>query len=284
MSKGLVDGILGGRALGIVCGVLSAGAFTSATASTQVVVPLRLSGHFPIVVARIGTMDVPLVFDLGDASTVVLQQSVLDRIETTPVGRSMIVHDAKGNMLVSPTFRVPHFQLGDAMFTDVVGRLDVHDPSYPGPHVGQMGFLGSGLLKAYQVVVDYPHLTITLIARGENEVPSENCQGTVVPFLSEKVEPITQAVTDFGRLTLWWDTGSPVSLISRRVTREAQVPQSKVVVTTRLSLGNADFGPWRFRISQFSLAPSFDGFIGYDFFARHIVCIDYPGRRVAIQP
>ena len=111
MSKGLVDGILGGRALSVVCGVLSAGAFTSATASTQVVVPLRLSGHFPIVVARIGTMDVPLVFDLGDASTVVLQQSVLDRIETTPVGRSMIVHDAKGNMLVSPTFRVPHFQL-----------------------------------------------------------------------------------------------------------------------------------------------------------------------------
>lgn len=264
-------------------GFLFIGALTSATASTRAVVPLRLSDHFPIVVARIDERNVPLLIDLGDASTVVLQQRVVDHIKTIPTGRSMTVHDAGGNMLVSPTFHLPRLQLGQADFTDIIGRLSVHDPSFQAAHVGQNGYLGTGLLKAYQVVLDYQHLTMTLIARDKNETSSGSCQGTVVPFLPERVEPVTAADTDLGRIALWWDTGTPVSVISSSLVREAHAPVSKTFVTTRrFALGDADFGPWRFRTLEMSLLPFFNGFIGNDFFARHIVCIDFPERRVVI--
>jgi hypothetical protein len=42
-----------------------------------------------------------------------------------------------------------------------------------------------------------------------------------------------------------------------------------------LILGGNDFGPWRFEVWDISL-PGFDGFIGHDFFAKHVVCIDFP--------
>jgi hypothetical protein len=45
----------------------------------------------------------------------------------------------------------------------------------------------------------------------------------------------------------------------------------------RLMLGDNDFGPWRFEVWDISL-PGFGGFIGHDFFAEHVVCIDFPRR------
>jgi hypothetical protein len=29
--------------------------------------------------------------------------------------------------------------------------------------------------------------------------------------------------------------------------------------------------------------PKFDGFVGYNFFERHIVCVDFPGNRLIID-
>jgi len=54
-------------------------------------------------------------------------------------------------------------------------------------------------------------------------------------------------------------------------------------MSKQFSLGGVDFGPWRFDVWDMSLPAGFDGFIGYNFFARHIVCIDFPGRRIVIR-
>lgn len=55
--------------------------------------------------------------------------------------------------------------------------------------------------------------------------------------------------------------------------------------TKRLVLGGTDFGPWQFKWMEMSLPPFFDGSIGfgYDFFLRHVVCIDFPGKRVLVR-
>jgi len=267
--------------LGALLGISSVGV------SGPVVVPLRLAGHFPIVIAKVNGVDVPLAFGSGDSFPVRLEQSVLDRIKAVPIPGVTIGLDAKGNRLRSPKFRLSRLQLGDAVFNDVIAELDVHSRTYHPPKVGQEGWLGTGLLKSYEVVLDYPHRTMTLVPRAANDTASEQCRGAGVPFAvkEQPTEPFTKADTDLGQLTLVWDTGSGLSLVSQKVVQQGHVKASNEDVTTkRLVVGGTDFGPWQFKWMEMSLPPFFDGSIGYDFFATHVVCIDFPDKRVVIQP
>jgi len=230
---------------------------------SPVVVPLRLAGHFPIVIAKVDGVDVPLAFGSGDSFPVRLEQSVLDRVKAAPLPGVTMGLDAKGHLLRSPRFRLSRLQLGDAVFNDVVAELDVHSPTFHPPRVGQEGWLGTGLLKSYEVVLDYPHRTMTLVPRASNEAPSEQCRGTSVPFAvkEQPAEPFTKADTDLGQLTLVWDTGSGLSLVSQKIVQQGHVNASNEDVTTkRLVVGGTDFGPgssngWKCRCCRFSTVP-----------------------------
>ena len=256
-----------------------------ATGNSPIVVPLRLRRHFPLIVAKIDGLDVPLVFDSGDQSTVALHRSVLDAIRAVPTDESERLQFSKGPTVESAKFRIRRLQIGQAVFTDIIGRLDSHDPSYQATDVGQKGFLGTGLLKPYELVLDYRKRRMTLIPRGGDERPSLSCRGTDVPFasLKEPAEPVTEITTDLGAFLAWWDTGTPTSVITKRFVDKAQPKQFKDRLTTRrLVLGRRDFGPWRFEVWDATLPPWFEGLIGYDFFVNHTVCMDFPDRRVVV--
>ena len=97
-------------------------------------------------------------------------------------------------------------------------------------------------------------------------------------------EPAAEADIDLGRLTMWWDTGTPTSILSKRFTQAAPShPTGDTVTSKRFILTGADFGPFPFEVDDLSLPPGFDGLIGYNFFARHVVCMDFPGKRLLIQ-
>jgi len=247
-------------------------------------IPIQLHGNLaPVLVANIDGMEVRLQFDLGDSAPLVLQQNVLDSIKAVPTGDSSKLQGTEG-VFESPMFKVARVQIGAAVFTDVVARLDAPRPGYQPGQIGQ-GYLGTGLLKSYEVVLDYPHRAITLVPR-TGEGSSGTCKGTVVPFSASspkwRGEPVTEADTDLGRVTLWWDTGAPASIL-RKTSIQAARPQSSADTVTmkRFTLGGTDFGPWQFEIWDASL-PGFDGFIGYNFFAKHLVCVDFPGNRVVV--
>ncbi len=254
-------------------------------ADRSVVVPITLLGHFPVVSANIGGIDVPLVFDSGNSASVALTQAVLDRVNATPTGESSRGVDAQGNVLVIPKYSIGRIQIGAAIFTDVLAQLDVHDPSYQATQVGQQGFLGTSLLKGYQGGLDSAHRTMTLVPPGGAENQASECTGTVVTFAPQwHGEPVTEGVTDLGRVVVWWDTGTPTSVLSKRFIQATGSPPSEGAWSSRhLGLGNVDFGPWQFEIWDMSLPPGFDGFIGYNFFAKHVVCIDFPAKRLLIQ-
>ncbi len=260
-----------------------AGAY--AAADRPVIVPITLLGHFPVVDVNIDGIDVPLVFDSGNSASVALSQAVLDHVKASPTGESSRGVDAQGNVLVYPKYSIGRVQIGAAIFTDVVAQLDVHDPSYQATQVGQQGFLGTSLLKRYQVVLDYPHRTMTLVPPGGSTDETSRCAGTVVTFAPQwHGEPVAEVGTDLGRVAVWWDTGTPTSVLSRRFIQASGSPQSVASWTSRhLSLGDVDFGPWQFEIWDVSLPRGFDGFIGYNFFAKHVVCMDFPAKRLLIE-
>jgi hypothetical protein len=260
--------------------------FTAAAAAAHpTVVPLQLRDHAPLLMARIDGVDVALVFDSGDQSTLALQASVLQKIKAVPTGDSSEQHYVKGDPVRTAEYRLTRLEVGAAVFSDFVGRADMHAPSYPANDVGQKGFLGTGLLKSYEVVLDYRHRTLSLIPRAQGEGASAQCQGTSVPFSPEwHGEPVTSTDTDLGPVTLWWDTGAPTSGLTRRFVQQMRPGlQLDKVTSRRFMLGSADFGPWKFPVWDVSPPPGFNGFVGYDFFAGHVVCFDFPGRRVVIR-
>jgi hypothetical protein len=246
-------------------------------------IPIELRENFPLLVATVDGIDVPLQFDLGNGSALVLQQSVLDLIKAVPTGESSKFQDPMG-VFESPMFKVARLQIGTAVFTNVIAQLDVHSPSYQPAQIGQKGFLGTGLLKSYEVVLDYPRRTMTLVPRVSSESSPGTCKGTVVPFSPKwHGEPVTEADTDLGRVMLWWDTGAPTTLLRKTIVQELRSqPAGDTVTTKRFTLGGTDFGPWQFEMWDVTL-PGFDGLIGYNFFASHVICIDFPGNRIVIS-
>jgi hypothetical protein len=55
------------------------------------------------------------------------------------------------------------------------------------------------------------------------------------------------------------------------------------VTTKHLILGTTDFGPLKLDVADYAEPSGTDMFIGYNFFAKHVVCIDFPGQRLLIQ-
>lgn len=258
----------------------------AAIASSQVpvVVPLRIVGHAAIVKATIDGVIAPLQVDSGDSTTAALQKAVLDRVGATPTGQSSKQRYIKG-IVSSPRYRVHRVQIGQAVFTNVVARLDAHPASDPAKDVGQKGFLGTGLFKTYRVILDYPDHTMTLLSKSSVERGRHGCTGSAVSFTSGwRGQPVTKADTDLGQVTLWWDTGAPATILSRSFVQRATSGRTLgPVISKRFILGGTDFGPWRFAVWPMSLPTGFSGFIGYDFFSRHIVCFDFPDGEVLIR-
>jgi hypothetical protein len=249
-----------------------------------VVVPLGIVGHAAIVMTRIDGVMVPLQVDSGDSTTLALQKAVLDRVRATPTGQSSKQRYIKGTVS-SPWYRVHRVQIGGTVFTDVLVRLDTHPASDPAKDVGQKGFIGTGLFKNYRIVLDYPDHTMTLLPENSVERGRHGCAGSAVSFSSNwHGQPVTNVDTDLGRVTLWWDTGAPATILSRSFVQRARRGRASGPVTSkRFILGGTDFGPWQLAVWPMSLPTGFSGFIGYDFFSRHIVCFDFPGREVLIE-
>ncbi len=246
------------------------------------VVPLTLRDNFAVVVVEINGKHVPLVLDTGNSVSVSLTKEAMERSGAIPLGDASKGMDVKGNLIESPRYKLARVQIGTAVFTDVIAELDVHDPSYQATQVGQEGFLGTELLKGYNVMLDYPHRRMTLMSTAN---PSADCDGVAVPFSPAwKGEPATEVVPDAGRLVVWWDTGTPLSVLSRRYVQQTSWDvQQETVTSNKLLIGGVDFGPWPFEVWDVSLPPGFNGFIGYDFFASHIVCMDFPEKKLVIQ-
>ena len=244
-------------------------------------ISLELHKNFAAVLdAKVDGVKVRLQFDLGSSNALVLQQGVLDSIEAVPTGESIKLQGVDG-FFEAPLYKVARVEIGDQVFTDVVALLDVPRRGYQPGDFAQ-GFLGTGLLKPYQLVLDYPSQAMTLVRPSEGG-SSSNCEGTSVPFSSGwHGEPVTKAAIDQGQAILWWDTGAPMSILSSEFAKKLRAQSdASALQATRLILGDTDFGPWRFEVWNISL-PGFDGFIGHDFFARHVVCIDFPQHRVVI--
>ncbi len=253
------------------------------TAATPVIIPFEIRDKFMVLMASVNGQAIPLKFDLGDGDSLVVQKEVLDQLGAVTTGDSAKMRGIDG-VFEAPLYKVSQVKLGTATFNDIVTRADVRAGNYKPGEQGEKGFLGTGLLKGFLIKLDYRRQEMTLVPRGQDSGESAQCHGVEVPFLPEwKGAPVTEAITDWGRAVLWWDTGAPVSAL--RASFRSEVPsieEGKTETTRRFVLGAADLGPVEFNFWAMDL-PKFDGFVGFNFFDRHAVCVDFPGHRLIVE-
>jgi hypothetical protein len=249
----------------------------------SVTVPLLFDGDFPVIVVRINGHKVPVTIDLAQVAPVSLLQSTVDEVKAVAVADSHAVADAPAGSVV-PLVKVQRIEIGGMVFSNVDGYIDARAPAMLTPTTPQ-GVIGFTLLRSFKVILDYKHKFITFIQGSRLAAESDACIGMKVPFMPEwRGAPIAKAHTDLGDLILVWDTGAAHGVIRKKSAADLHATVSNQIVSlAHVNFGDTDLGAMDFRVVDYVQLAGTDGFIGGDFFANHIVCIDFPGTRLLIR-
>jgi hypothetical protein len=180
--------------------------------------------------------------------------------------------------------KVQHIEIGGMMFSNVDGYIDARAPATQTATTPQ-GVIGMTLLRSFKVVLDYKHKSITFIQSSRIAAESAACTGTQVPFMPEwHGVPVAKAHTDIGDLILVWDTGAARGVIRQKSADDLHATVSNQVVSLpHLRFGDTDMGAMDFHVIDYAQLPGTDGFVGNDFFANHVVCMDFPGTRLLVR-
>lgn len=259
-------------------------AAASATPQSSVTVPIELINNFPVLEIMIGDKRIPVMFDLGGSDQIVLSTDALAPLHVEPLAETYAWVDAKGNRLESRRFRVPELRIGSLVLRDVSGHEDAEAETYRKTPAGA-GYIGAALVRPFKLVVNYGQRSMTFIPSDASDPERHGCYGTEIPFDPDwDGDPVTKAVTDLGELVLVWDTGAPMSLVRDGLVRARGIaPDGLYVRSEKFVLGPKDFGPMQLRLLEFTEPAGVDGFVGHDFFANHVVCIDFGGKRFLVR-
>jgi len=248
-------------------------------------VPLTLEGGMPWVEAKIGGRPVRLLLDLGGFDAVALIPDELKEIQVTWTGKSRTTFSAMGEAATAREYVLPEVELGGILFPEVKGYEDLlHGKNRA---VARAGYLGLGILRRFRIVIDYPARQLVLIwPDAPTPEPYDVQDWPTVECEAGKDGVVARAkVNGIDRLFVW-DTGATHCVLKTGLEGAAPVRQIEghpFAAVASFSLVNEEFGPLDFALLDFKM-PKADGFIGYSFFAKHAVYVDFANRKLSVEP
>lgn len=247
-------------------------------------VPIEFMNNFPILEINVDSRQMKVLFDLGGSDQIVLSKEALKSIDVNYLDEPYVWLDAMGNRLESERFTIPEMRIGSMVFHDVSGHVDDEAVTYRKTPAG-VGYIGAELIQSVKLVIDYGQNVMTLIPGESPSAREQGCYGTEVPFVAGlEIQPTTNVSTDLGDLVFVWDTGAPMSIV-RSSTAENQklMDDGLHVDNQQFKLAGEDFGPQQLRLLDFVEPVEVDGFVGHDFFANHVVCVDFMAQRFLVR-
>jgi len=244
--------------------------------------PLTFLGNNPMTSIEVAGHETEVVVDTG-GGVLALSRETLTRAGAVELsGKPAIWTDANGQAHEARRFRVPEIRVGGRLFANLEAIEAQTIPN--GPPVPNA--IGREFLRQFIVLMDYSRRTMTLLSAKTAEVAAEamGCQGTRVPFEQTSAPglAITRVKLDGATLRLVWDTGATYSSLSARVISAHRLSVAPAVGTRppfyntqHLVMGGSDFGPLEFVVLPLELPGDFDGMLGYNVFAKHVVCLNY---------
>jgi hypothetical protein len=274
------------RALIAIVGLLVAGAAADGAATqSPVMVPIELINNFPVLKVSVGDQPVAVMFDLGGSDEIVLTSDALRSLKVERLEETYVWLDAMGNRLESQRLRIPEIRIGSLAFRSVTGHEDAEAATYR-KTPGGAGYIGPALIRSFKLVVDYGRRSMTFIPNDIKNPKAHGCFGTEIRFDPEmNGEPITKIRSDLGEHRFVWDTGAPMMIVRKSlVSARGVVTDGNLFQSDEFKLGRKNFGPVQLYMFDFGEPAEVDGYIGYDFFATNVVCIDMSGRKFLVRP
>ncbi len=274
------------RELFAFAAIFVAGAAACGTsAQSPVTVPIELVNNFPVLKVSIGERSVAVMFDLGGSDEIVLTTDALRSLRVERLAETYAWLDAMGNRLESQKLRVPEIRIGSLTFHGVKGHEDAESATYRKTPGGE-GYIGPALIRSYKLVVDYGRRSMTFIPNDIKNPEAFGCSGTEIRFDPDMGgEPITKVSSDLGDHRFVWDTGAPAMIVRKGLVAErGAATDGNLYVSSKFKIGSEDFGPMRLHMFDFGEPAEVSGYIGYDFFAANVVCIDMSGKRFLVHP
>ena len=245
-----------------------------------IVVSIELEKGNPIASARINGIPVRLVVDSG-GGVISLRSEVIEKVAAARTGSTRSSTDAYGKKSTQTLFILDSLELGGSTFSNVeAGEASKYVAESPGD-----GVIGRNFLNQFLVVYDYSSRKITLFSRRDRSRADSECHGTAVRTIPDQDGiVVSMANTDHRAMRMLWDTGATYSFVKKTFVDKHQLPvQEPFYTSQRFTLGQQDFGPLQFVVLDLQDPSNVDGFVGYNFFMNHVVCIDPVKKEIRIQ-
>jgi predicted aspartyl protease len=248
-------------------------------------IPIVLDQNMAWVDARVGGRPMRLLLDTGGFDAVSLVPGAMNDLPVTWTGRTRTIFSAMGESERAREYVLPEFELGGIVFPEVKGFEDLLQGKQHA--AARSGYLGLGLLRRFRIIIDYPSRLLVLIWP-EVATPAEY---DVEKWPGLLFAPQSDGIVSKGKIEgvdrlLVWDTGASHCVLKSGLEGAARVRTEgghPFVTVNSFEVGGLEAGPMEFALLAYK-QPRADGFVGYAFFAKHAVYVDFRNRLFAIRP
>jgi predicted aspartyl protease len=258
-----------------------------AAASEPIRLPVTVMQSNPVTTITVGDRTVQAIVDTG-GGVLMLSREVIEAAGGVKLTDTQVSNDAFGNEYVHARYRMPVIDIGGRALQDTV-VLEA-----PGREAGNsspvLNVIGRQFLSQYLVVVDYAGGAITLWPPEPGNADRAKCGRTRIPMEQTEEEHLAVSVfeTQSGRLRLAWDTGAmysilPVSMAENLRPATIARGDTRFYPSKMLAAAGQDFGPLEFVLLPLQTPRDFQGLLGANFFAKHVVCFDYARRELRVS-
>lgn len=256
-------------------------------AEAATTVPIEIQRGSPVANAVIGDVELRLIVDSG-GRLLGLRPGILAKLDGIHAAGRELSTDVYGAETMGDAFTVPALTLGGSEFRDISGFVWTVPKALANTVPAIDGIIGREFLNDFLVVYDYPGSKIVLADRRSED--GAGCRGTAVSLVEHpEGVVVTEAELDGHSLRALWDTGATHSFVKSSVAEAVALELEPIDDRTQMyrsdavKLGSADFGPLGFVALPLVEPKGIDVYIGYNFFAKHVVCIDYRNGELRIR-
>jgi hypothetical protein len=255
--------------------------------SEPIRMPLTLVESTPATRIMIGKMEVTIGMDTG-GGILDLGADVIRKVGARRLPGFNSWTDWSGQEFRSPLFEVPSITIDGRTFRNLTAEQT--DEPAPDDGHGVSNSFGRDFLSHYFVVIDYANSAMTLWPPGSSATARNQCGSLRVPMESTK-EPglvVVRIATPSGTYRAILDTGAQYSMMPEGLARDRNLSltfrgDTPFYKMEKLTVAEQDFGPLEFVVLPAGPPRDFQVFLGYNFFSKHVVCLDYKHREILVR-
>src|SRR5690554_2013765 len=236
-----------------------------------------VSKGLPTVEVKIDNHTYNLILDTGaDSVTMAFVPSALERLNPTYLTDQKKSLDIHGNSYQGRAFKLSQATIGNLKIANLIGSEELRS------FVPCDGIIGNQFLKHFKVYLDYQNLKIVLYPQYTYPSELELEKWQKVSFEHNNIGIVVNGRFGHNKKELKFCLDTGMCSIQNGKTYGLLKPKNmpglfikrKTYETKSFYIDGIDFGPMAFMASNFK-QPPVDGYLGHNFFSRHIVFIDF---------